>query len=75
MELSISFSRNALLRIYKSSIRDHLDYADIIYDKPNNVSFKSKTENVQYLACIAIADAIQGTSQERFYRELELENL
>ena len=74
-KLSISFSRNALLRIYKSFIRPHVDYADIIYDKPNNVSFKSKIENVQYLACIAIADAIQGTSWERFYRELELENL
>ena len=74
-KLSISISRNALLRIYKSSIRPHLDYVDIIYDKPNNVSFTSKIENVQYLACIAIADAIQGTSWERFYRELELENL
>ena len=60
---------------YKSFIRPHVDYADIIYDKPNNVSFKSKIENVQYLACIAIADAIQGTSCERFYRDLELENL
>ena len=61
---------NALLRIYKSFIRPHLDYADIIYDKPNNTSFKNKIENVQYRACIAITDAIQGTSRERLYREL-----
>ena len=61
---------NALLRIYKSLIRPHLDYADIIYDKPNNTSFKNKIENVQYRACIAITDAIQGTSRERLYREL-----
>ena len=35
-KLSISFPRNALLRIYKSFIRPHLDYADIIHDKQNN---------------------------------------
>ena len=43
-KLSISFPRNALLRIYKSFIRPQLDYADIISDKPNNVSFKNKIE-------------------------------
>ena len=42
--LSISFPRNALLRIYKSFIRPQLDYADIIDDKPNNSSFKNKIE-------------------------------
>ena len=70
-KLFISFPRNALLRIYKSFIRPHLDYADIIYDKANNASFK----NVQYRACIAITGAIQGTSRERLYRELGLESL
>ena len=74
-KLSISFPRNALLRIYKSFIRSHLDYADIIYNKPNNSSFKSKIENGQYRACIAITGAIQGTSRERLYRELGLESL
>ena len=28
--------RNSLLTIYKSFIRPHLDYDDIIYDQPNN---------------------------------------
>ena len=74
-KLSISFPRNALLRIYKSFIRPHLDYADIIYDKPNNASFKIKTENVEYRACIAITGAIHGTPRERLYRELGLESL
>ena len=41
-QLTISFPRNALLKIYKSFIRPHLDYVDIIYDKPNNASFKNK---------------------------------
>ena len=73
--MSISFPRNALLRIYKSFIRPYLDYADIIYDKPNNASFKNKIENVQYRACTAITGAIQGTSREYLYRELGLESL
>ena len=74
-KLSISFPRNALLRVCKSFIRPHLDYAGIIYDKSNNVSFKNKIENVQYRACIAITGTIQGTSRERLYRELGLESL
>ena len=32
--MPISFPRNALLRIYKTFIRPHLDYADVIYGKP-----------------------------------------
>ena len=74
-KLSISFPRNALLRIYKSFIKPHLDYADIMYDKPNNTSFKNKLENVKYRACIAITGAIQGTFRERLYRGLGLESL
>ena len=68
--MSVSFPRT-----YKSFIRSHLDYADIIYDKPNNASFKNKKENVQYRACIAITSAIQGMSREYLYRELRLESL
>ena len=64
-----------LLRIYKSFIRSHLDYGDIIYGKSNNKLFKKKIENIQYKACIAIAGAIQGTSRERLYQELGLESL
>ena len=60
-KLPISFPRNALLGIYKSFIRPHLENADIVYDKPNNGSFKNKIENVQYRSCIAITSAIQGT--------------
>ena len=31
--------RQPLLTIYKSFIRPHLDYSDIIYDQPNNEFF------------------------------------
>ena len=47
-----------------SFIRPHLEYGDIIYDKPHNESLKNKIENIQYKACIAITSAIQGTSRE-----------
>ena len=31
--------RQSLITIYKSLIRPHLDYGDIIYDQPNNEVF------------------------------------
>ena len=34
--------RKSLLTIYKSFIRPHLDYGDIIYHQPNNQSFCQK---------------------------------
>ena len=74
-KFSIYLPREALLRIYKSFAIPNLDYGDIIFDKPNNGSFKSKIESIQYKACIAITGAIQGTSRERLYRELGLESL
>ena len=37
--LSVNLSLNALLTICKSFIRPHLDYGDILYDKPNNEKF------------------------------------
>ena len=67
--------RNALLTIYKSFIRPHLDYGDVIYDQPNNESFKQKIESVQYNAALAITGAIKGTSRERLYQELGLESM
>ena len=42
---------------------------------PNNESFKSRIESIQYKACVATTGAIQGTSRERLYRELGLESL
>ena len=73
--LLVNLPDNALLRIYNSFIRLHLDYGDIIYDKTNNDSFKNKIENIQYKACIAITGAIQGTSREHLYHKLDLESL
>ena len=66
--------RNGLLTIYKSFVHPHLDYADIIYDKPANVKFESKLEIVQYNVCLAITGAIRGTNGDGIYAELGLES-
>ena len=66
---------SALLTIYRSFIRPHLDYGDVIYDQPENESFSTKIESVQYNASLAITGAIRGTSQEKLYQELGLESL
>ena len=39
--------RKSLLTIYKSFIRPHLDYGDIIYDQTYNTSFHQKLESLQ----------------------------
>ena len=67
--------RSALLTIYRSFIRPHLGYGDVIYDQPENESFSSKTESLQYSASLAITGAIRGTSQKKLYQELGLESL
>ena len=37
--LSKMLPRHSLLTVYKSFVRPHLDYCDILYDQPNNNSF------------------------------------
>ena len=36
--------RSSLLTIYKSFVRPHLDYGDIIYDQPNNQTLSDNIE-------------------------------
>ena len=50
--------RKSLMTIYKSFIRPHLDYCDLIYDKPSNESFCNKIESIQYNAMLAITGCI-----------------
>ena len=40
--------REAFLTIYKSFIRPHFDYGDVIYDQSYNDSFQAKLESYQY---------------------------
>ena len=73
--LSVNLPHNALLTIYKSFLRPHLDYGDILYDKPSNDGFQNKMEKVQYRACLTITGGVQGTSREQLYDELRLHSL
>ena len=74
-KLSGFLPRHSLISLYKSFIRPHLDYADIIYDQPNNLTLCNKTETCQYNAALAITGAIRGSSKERLYQELGFEYL
>ena len=66
--------RAALLTIYKSFLRPHLDYGDVIYDRAFNESFQNKLESVQHNAALAITEAIRDSSREKLYEELGLES-
>lgn len=52
--LSVNLRRNALLIIYKSFIRAHLDYDDILY----NINLQNGMEIVQSRACLPITGRI-----------------
>ena len=64
--------RIALIAMYKAFFRPHLDYGDIIYDQAYNAS---KLESLQCNACLAITEAIRGSSREKLYQELSFESL
>ena len=51
-KLSNTLPRDALLTIYKSFVRPHLDYGDIIYDQSQNEPFSNKLESIQYNAAL-----------------------
>ena len=65
----------SLLIIYKSLKRPHLDYGDVIYDRPSNASLSKKIESMQYNATLAITWAMKGSSREKLYQELGLKYL
>ena len=67
--------RHSLLTIYKTFVRPHLDYGDVVYDKVFNESFHKKLKSAQYNAALAMTGAIRKTNTERLYQKLELESL
>ena len=73
--ISNKLPRQALVTIYKAIIRPHLDYGDIVYDKPDNEIFINKIEKAQYDAALAITRAIRGTSRKKLYAGLGTESL
>ena len=74
-KLQNNIPRAPLITIYKSFIRPHLDYEDILYDQMLNNYFHERLETIQYNAALAIAGAIRGNSREKLYQELGFESL
>ena len=74
-KLNKTFPCHFLITIYKSFVRPHLYYGDIIYDQPNNESFTQKMERIQCKTSLAMTGAIKGTSQSKLYSELGFESL
>ena len=66
---------SSLLAIYKTFIRSHLDYADVVYGQSYKASFREKLESIQYNAALALTGAVRGSSSEKIYQELGLESL
>ena len=67
--LSLILPRKQLLKICKTSVRYHLDRADImmnLYDKPFNSSFNEELEKGHYSAASIITEAIKRTSWKYF---------
>ena len=74
-----------LNQMYKSLVRSHLDYCDIIYHMPQVVhqpplgvslhDLMESVEKIQYQAGLAITGCWQGSSRIRLYEELGWESL
>ena len=67
--------RSSLLTIYKTFIRSHFNYADVIYDYSYKSSFHEKLESIQYNAALAVTGTVRGSFSEKFYQDLVLESL
>ena len=67
-KLQDTLPRTSLITIFKSFIRPHLDYGNIIYDRAYNTSFHQNIESIQYNAALAITGAVRRTSREELSR-------
>ena len=74
-KLQNAYPRSTLLTIYRSFIRPHLDYGDVINDKAFNKSFHTILESLHYNATLTITGPIRGSSIEKIYDELGIESL
>ena len=71
--------------MYKSLVRPHLDYCDIIYHIPHTLRpapegitlhhQMEKIEKIQYQAALAVTGSWQGTDRVKLYEELGWESL
>ena len=69
--------------MYKTLVRSHLDYCDIIYHIPSRQNhlgvflntLMERTERIQYHAALNITGAWQGSNRSKLYEELGWESL
>ena len=74
---------NTLDQMYKTLVRSHLDYCDIIYHIPSKHNqfgeilntLMERVEKIQYHAALAITGAWQGSNRSKLYDELGWESL
>ena len=74
-KLQNKLPRGPLVTIYKSFVRPHLDYGNILYDQAFNNSFHEQIESIQYNAALAIKGTIRDSSREKIYQRLGFESL
>ena len=74
-KLQNTLPKTSLVTIFKSFMRPHFGYGDIIYDRAYNTSFHQSVESFQYYAALTITGAVRGTSREKLYQELGFESL
>ena len=81
--LSIFLPRKTLVQMYKSLVRSHLDYCDILHHIPpvqtqlglTLSDSMEKAERNQYHAALVVTGAWQGSSRYKLYEELGWESL
>ena len=64
----------ALLTIYESFIRPHVDYGDVIHNQYYDDSFHTKLKPYQYKAALVMTGTIKGSSAEKLYQELGIQH-
>ena len=67
-KLQIVPPRITLPTIYKTFVRPHLDYGNILYDQAFNNLFQDRLESIQYNVALAITGAIRATSRKKLYQ-------
>ena len=67
-KLQIVPPRITLATIYKTFVRPHLDYGNILYDQAFNNLFQDRLESIQYNVALAITGAIRATSRKKLYQ-------
>ena len=60
--------RPALLTIYKTFVRPHLDYGGILCEQAYSASFHKKLELLKYNTCLAITGAIEALQRKSYMK-------